>query len=533
MGKGTRKQNFFGGVAVLTAAVVAVKIISALYKIPLNNILDSEGVGHFTIAYNVYGFLLQLSLAGFPLALSKLTSEAAALGRYHQVRRQFRVAACLFFSLGATASAVMFFAAGPMAAALNDSLAADAIRVLSPAVFFVCMVGCCRGYTQGLGDMVPTAVSQIIEALCKLVVGLALAWYVLKWLGRPVETGAAAAMFGVTVGSAAAVVFCLFWMLGHRLEGRSGDRPERRRSILKRLLVIGVPITLGSSVMSMITLIDQTVVMARLQDALGLTEQMAAALYGEYTFGMTLFNLPPTFVYPVTISMIPAVSAALTRRQEERGRRIVSASFRLVTLLSLPAGVGMSVLAGPILQLLYPAVPETAAAATYHLQILGGASVLVCLMLLCNGVLQAYGRVYIPIATACVGGAVKVASNYVLCGDPAFGIRGAPISTLLCYGVIALLDLAAVAWVLGRNRPGYFRLFAKPAAAAAVMALAARGSFGALVDGGLSPGLAVVPAILLAAAVYGVLAILLRMVTREELALFPKGEKIAEWLHIR
>ena len=132
-----------------------------------------------------------------------------------------------------------------------------------------------------------------------------------------------------------------------------------------------------------------------------------------------------------------------------------------------------------------------------------------------------------------MGGAVKVASNYVLCGDPAFGIRGAPISTLLCYGVIALLDLAAVAWVLGRNRPGYFRLFAKPAAAAAVMALAARGSFGALVDGGLSPGLAVVPAILLAAAVYGVLAILLRMVTREELALFPKGEKIAEWLHIR
>ena len=117
MGKGARKQNFLGGVAVLTTAVVVVKIISALYKIPLNNILDGEGVGHFTIAYNVYGFLLQLSLAGFPLALSKLTSEQLALGHYNQVRRTFRVAAGLFFCLGASASAIMVFGASPIAAA--------------------------------------------------------------------------------------------------------------------------------------------------------------------------------------------------------------------------------------------------------------------------------------------------------------------------------------------------------------------------------------------------------------------------------
>ena len=123
MGHFSHKQNFLGGVAVLTMAVVVVKLISAVYKIPLGNLLDDEGMGHFNIAYNVYNFLLQLSTAGFPLALSKMTSEAMALGHFNQVRRQFRVAAVLFFVLGAAASAVMFFCAGPLAELMNDSLA--------------------------------------------------------------------------------------------------------------------------------------------------------------------------------------------------------------------------------------------------------------------------------------------------------------------------------------------------------------------------------------------------------------------------
>lgn len=527
-----QKQNFFGGVAVLTAAVVVVKIISAIYKIPLGNILDDEGMGHFNIAYNVYNFLLQLSTAGFPLALSKLTSEALATGRLNQVRRQFRVAAMLFFVLGLAASAVMFFGAGQLAELMNDSLAYYPIKVLAPAVFFVCLIGCCRGYTQGRGNMVPTAVSQVLEALCKLVVGLGLAWYVLRVLHVNVEIGAATAIFGVTVGSAAAVLFLIVWLLRHRLAGRSEDRSEGGGRILKRLLLIGVPITLGSSVMSIITLVDQTVVMARLQNALGLAEQTAAALYGQYTFGMTLFNLPATFVYPVTISLIPAVSAALTRRNELHAHRLISSSFRLIAMLALPAGVGLSVLAGPILQLLYPAVPDTAAAATYHLQILGVAVIFVCLMILTNAILQACGRVYLPIVTAVIGGVVKICTTYTLCGNPDFGIKGAPISTLLCYATIAVLNLAVVLVVLGKSRPNYFVLFCKPVAATILMAFVARFSFAALAAV-LSDKIAVLAAILLAVLVYGILALLLRMVTREDLALMPKGEKIAKILHIR
>lgn len=534
MSKLAQRQNFLGGVAVLASAVVIVKIISAIYKIPLGNILDDEGMGHFSIAYNVYNFLLQLSTAGFPLALSKLTSEAGALGRYHQMRRQFRVALGLFFVLGVVAAAVMFFFAGPVAGLMNDSLAYYPIKVLAPAVFFVCLIGCCRGYTQGRGNMVPTAMSQILEALFKLVIGLGLAWYVLRRLHVSVEIGAAAAIFGVTVGSAVAVLFLLVWLLRHRLEGTSNDTPDSRGAILRKLLVIGIPITLGSSVMSIITLIDQSVIMARLQAALGLSEQVASALYGQYTFGMTLFNLPATFVYPVTISLIPAVSAALTRKNQLQANRIVFSSFRLIAMLALPAGVGLSVLAGPILQLLYPAVPDTAAAATYHLQILGIAVIFVCLMILTNAILQACGRVYIPVVTAVIGGVVKICTTYTLCGNPDFGIKGAPISTLLCYVVISGLNLIAVTVVLRENRPRYIRLFAKPVFATLLMGLTAHYSFAALTETlGISGKIAVLAAILLAVLVYGALVLALRMITREELALIPKGEKIAKILHIR
>ena len=178
-------------------------------------------------------------------------------------------------------------------------------------------------------------------------------------------------------------------------------------------------------------------------------------------------------------------------------------------------------------------MPDTAAAAAYHLQILGVAVIFVCLMILTNAILQACGRVYIPIVTAVIGGAVKIATTYTLCGNPDFGIKGAPISTLLCYVVIASLNLAAAAAVLGKNRPNYLRLFAKPVAATALMGLFAHFGFGALVGLGLSPSLAVLADIAAAAVLYGILVLALRMVTREDLLLMPKGEKIARWLRIR
>lgn len=522
-----RKQNFMEGAAVLTIAVAVTKIIGALYKIPLGNLLDKDGMAHFYVAYNIYNLLLIVSTAGLPLAMSRLVSQAEALGRINQRRRIFRVTAGLFFLLGVACCGVMLLGADALAELLHDSLAAYAIRVLAPAVFCVCMLSAIRGYTQGRGDMRPTAVSQIIESACKLVVGLAAAWLLTRQGAAP-ELCAAGAISGVSAGAAVGLLVLTVWLLRSGRGERGADVPQARREILGRVLRIGIPVTLGSVGMSLITLLDQALVLGTLQSSLGLTEAAAASLYGEYTFGMTLFALPASFMYPLSISLVPFISAAMVKNDVEQAGKNAASALKLAAVVALPVGVGMSVLAAPILRLLYPAVPQTAEAAAYHLRILGIASVFVCLMIASSGVLQAYGRERIPVVTLLVGGGVKIAANYLLVTNPEISIHGAPIGTLLCYAVIAALNFIAIAVAIPRRRKEGGAVW-KLLLATGAMAATAYGAYGFLARH-LTDAVATVAAILLAAAVYAVLLLTLEVLRREEIEQLPKGEKLAKFL---
>ncbi|MBE6961724.1 MAG: polysaccharide biosynthesis protein [Ruminococcaceae bacterium] len=537
MSKQEKKQSFLGGVATLTMAVFAVKVIGALYKIPLGNVLGTEGMTHFNAAYKIYSFLLSLSTAGLPLALSKLTAEARALGRRNQSRALLRVALCLFAVIGTVGTALMFFQAEALAGMMNNSLAYWPIRALSLSVVCVCIMSAFRGYTQGCENMVPSATSQIIEAIFKLLVGLTLAWYWIS-LGFGVEIGAAGAILGVTVSTVLAMGYMIFHHVRHQREPASADVPDKDSVLLGRILSIGIPITLGASGMSLLTLIDQSLVMGRLQTVLGLTEEAAAALNGEYEFGMTLFNLPSSFIPPVTMCLIPFVSAALARKDHAQTAKLVSSSLRLTMLLALPAGVGLSVLSGPILQMLYPAQAESAAAAAYHLRILGLASVFVCIMLLTNGILQAYNRARIPVLTLLVGGVCKIVMNYILVGNPDIHIKGAPISTLCCYLIIAGLNLYFV-WKYSPEKPRYFSVLLKPALASAVMGgavWAVYGFAGRALSGHSAYGanaLATLVSILAGVVVYFILVLALQILRADDVRSIPKGAWLIRKLHLK
>ena len=515
-----KRRGFLGGAAILAGAVAITKLIGAVYKIPLGNLLGKEGMGPFQAAYNVYSVLLTVSTAGLPLALSRLVAEADALGRVNQRRRIFRVALGLFFVLGLIGGGLMLLLPDALAALLHNDLAAQAIRALAPSLFCVCLLSAIRGYTQGQGRMLPTAVSQIIESSSKLIVGLSLAWVLTQRMQAPPETAAAGAILGVSAGSLLSLLTLTVWTLRSGRSDTGTDVPDGRRFILRRLLEIGIPVTLGSAGMSLVTLLDQSVSMGVLQRSLGLSVEVANGLYGEYSFALTLFALPPSFIYPVSISLVPAVSAALCRQDRAGAGRCAAAALRATALLALPAGVGLSVMAGPILHLLYPARPEEAAAAVF-----------VCLMVASSGILQAYGREKLPVWTLLAGGAVKIAASIALVSRPDIGIHGAPISTLLCYGLIAALNLGAIR----RSIPAQVRLgeiFGKPLVMTAVMAVTARAVYG-LLSRAAGNGVAVLGAIALAALVYGVLAVALGAVRREDLLALPKGEKIADKLHLR
>ena len=234
-----KKQSFLGGAAILASAVVIVKLIGAVYKIPLGNIIGDEGKAHFTVAYNIYNLLLTVSTAGLPLAISKLTSEAHALGRENEKRKLFRTAIWLFFVLGLVLSLFMFFGAAQLAGFMNDSLAYWSIKALAPAVFCVCLLACMRGYTQGQGNMKPTAISQVLEAICKLAIGLSLAWYFLR-LGHGVEISAAGAILGVTVGTVLSMFFLIAYLLTHRDRTESLDVPESSGTLMKKVLTLSL-----------------------------------------------------------------------------------------------------------------------------------------------------------------------------------------------------------------------------------------------------------------------------------------------------
>lgn len=537
-----KKSTFFGGAAILAASAIVVKLIGAVYRIPLGNILPDDVMGDYNSAYNIYNFFLTISTAGLPVALSKTISEASALGRRNQVDKTFRVAFFTFLILGLASFFCMTVLAAPMAeVVISNPKAVYCVMALAPSVLCVCVMSAIRGYFQGHFDMKPTAVSQVIEALFKLIIGLALAIYFVSVLHKP-EYGSVGAIIGVSCGSVVALLYLLFLFLRHRgrrRRTRSEDVPDSSSRIFSSLLKLAIPITLGSAATSLVTLIDTKLVMSQLQsvyqtvDGLGQVAALDAArgLYGIYSKTISIYNLPFSMMVPLTACIIPAVSAALARRDRREAQRVSESALRVGLLLSLPMGMGLFALGGPIMGLLFPAIDVSIAGPL--LSVLGLASIFVALQLLCNSILQANGMVSLPILAVVIGGAVKIAVNYTLVGNPDIRINGAPVGTLCCFIVISLLEMFMIRRAIPAP-PSFLRAFLKPFIPSALMALAARAVYG-LLSGMLHFGnsISTLGGILAGAAVYLILILALRVISKDDLALMPKGDKIAKLLHIQ
>ena len=607
---GSSKQNtFFGGAAILAVGILVVKLIGMFYKIPLTNIIGEQGNADFNNAYYIYSVLLTISTAGLPVAVSKLVSEANALGRHNQVRRTFQLSVLLFLGLGVLSFLVMYFKADALAGLMNDDKAAAGIRALAPAVVCVGCLAALRGYSQGHNDMAPTSISQIIEALCKLAVGLALAYWLIK-AGQSADVAAAGAITGVTVGTMVALVYMVLnyafrQAQEHRL---AGDAADSAGNILRDLLRIAIPITLSSSMVGIVTVIDSSLVQGQIQKTLlenpdswalyagfvdfaplegalaawketlpaGGAATMAAlsaqveqlsppaaavalkeavqavsrTLYVNYSGALNIYNLPTSLMAAVTAAVIPAVSGALARRDRRGASRVAGSAMRISALVAFPMGVGLFVLGTPIIRLLFTKLNADLAGPL--LSTLGLATVFVCMMLVCNSILQAHGFVSLPVLVMIVGGALKIFTNYRVVGMPGVGIYGAPAGNILCFGLCLGLDLILIARVIPR-RPRYLEIFLKPMLASALMGGAAWAVYGlgsrllirlgklCVADQvtkevlGLSRAgnaLVTLLAIAVAMAVYGVLAVALRAISRDDLALMPKGDKIARLLKL-
>jgi len=551
-----KKPNFLKGAAILAATGIFVKIVGAFYQIPILSVLGDEGAGYFHVTYSVYALILAISTAGVPVALSRLVSSARARGDRLLVRRYFSVAMPAFIVIGFVVMLAMFFFADNFAKLMNSSLSSYGIRVLAPAVFFVCLISVFRGYAQGFQNMIPTAISQVIEVVSKAVFGIAVAFYLAR-MGFESQYVSAGAITGVTIGLGLSIPIMMWYKnrLDRQILGSDenpdgdetgnmdpGELPSRKRVFL-RFMRVSITISLSASFMSIMGVIDTSVVSSRLQSALMLTEPQAMAQLGIFRKGISIYNLPPSLIVPLAVSIIPAIAAAIARKNRDEANIITQSSVKLMNLFAMPACAGIMVLAGPILKALYydpRQSPETVATMTAILVILGAASYFVCFQHLTIAILQANGYERIALLTFPAGALVKITLSYVLVANPNIGIIGSPIGTLACFALITALNIIFIR-VKIKEKLKIVSGIIKPLVCALVMAAAAFFTYegvywlGSGVIG--TRRLAVIiylgTAILVGVAVYAVLLVVTRVVTKEDLSLVPKGEKLAKLLRVR
>lgn len=540
IGKTNKKQSFLGGAAVLAAATALVKIIGACYKIPLAALIGDEGFGYFNTAYDIYSVLLMVSTTGLPVAMSRMVSEASTLGRTRQIERIYKTARKMFLLIGAVGAVGMGLLCYGLAALMSQKESWFAILCLSPAVLFICLISAERGFFQGQGNMLPTSVSQVVEAICKLVVGLLLAFVLGRITGK-MSFAAGGAILGVTLGTFVSVVVLTRWRqrAAATLHADCLDPTEETsRATARKLLSIAIPITLGAAGLQFITTIDTAVYMARLKNValrdLGTVEadQLGDKLKGIYNFAQTIFNMPCAFIIPITVSAIPAITEQLTLGRRRQANVVAESGTRVMSLIAMPCTIGLAVLAEPVMQLLRGYSAEWLPLAAVLMRILAFCVFFNSFVLLLNAILQAHGYVYLPVVNMVVGGIVKVIINFILVSNPKINIVGVPVGTVVCYMVIAMLDLIAISRVL-KNPPRLIPNVVKPALAALAMGAVAYGLNRLCLAINLPLVLRTGFSILGAAAVYAVLVVLLKVITKEDCALLPKGNKIAKLLRIK
>ena len=550
-----KKQTFLQGTAVLAMATVLVKLMGFLFKVPLNNIIGEDGFGYFNTAYDVYNVLLMISTTGLPVAMSRMISQAQTLGNHAQIKRIYRTSLYVFLTIGMAGSlGMLIFCRQLSVMVTTNENSWAAIAALAPCVLLICLVSAYRGFFQGQSNMTPTSVSQIFEAVTRLVVGLGLAWLVMKLTGEAavraqgivlaagetaqdygdITLAAGGAILGVTLGSLISVVYLHHkFRQSNQILSLGGGTAKSTRSTMKELLSIAVPITLGSAGLQIINLFDTMIYMRRLTGALQWTEKMADSAKGVYNFCQTVFALPCSFIPTITIAVIPAITASLTRKDLAEAKATSESSVRTMALIAMPCAAGLFVMAEPVIRLLCSTYTEDKIQlAATMLAILGLTVIFNSLVLLLNAIMQAHGDVVTPVVNMLIGGIIKIIVNYILVGQPNLNIVGAPIGTFICYISITALDLIAMKRHISA-RPAIFKNIIRPGLASAIMGAATFMVYRVLSNAISSWKLACLLSLAFAVVLYAVLVVFLRCLTYEECMLLPKGEKIAKILRIR
>ena len=512
------QKNFLNGALILTVSNILVKIIGAIYKIPLANQITEVGMNYYNDAYQIYSLLYVLSTAGVPVAIAKMVSEANVERRYEEPKKILKLSTCIFAAIGLILAILMLVFAEPLSHLLQNETTNHCITLIAPAIFLVTVSATIKGYFQGHKAMTPSAVFQVIEALFKLA-GLGL---VAVMVGRGITdpmTLACGGVLGVTFGSFAATVFMVIRYLSEKELGHTDEKgvPARRASaISKTILTLAIPISLSSSVMSITSTLDMFLVKWNLS-VFGLDADRVREVYGAYVGATSsLFNLPQALTIGISVSVLPFLTTAFAEKRKEEAYKNMRSSAKLVALIGMPCSLGMSVMSEAIVKLLYNDGYWAVGVPT--LRALSLSVFFVSFVSLSGVFLQSVGKVKTSLMTMGVGAVMKLVTNVIAVSN--IGIMGAPIGTFACYGSITLLNLFFIYKYIGFKFP-LKDSFLKPLLCSAACCGAAYGVWWGLCLAGISLKLALFPALLTAVLVYAVCLRFFKVLSEDDMIFLP------------
>lgn len=560
------KRSFIKGAAILGVAGLIVKIIGAFYRIPLTNILqrgEYDGMIYYATAYPYYSWLLVISSAGFPTAISKLVSERVAVGDRKGATAIFKTAFRLLLIIGVVTTGLLF-AGSPLIAKLADVPgAAYSLMALAPSLLIVSIMCAYRGYLQGMQMMTGTALSQITEQVGKLIASYSLALLFVKlYPGRP-ELWAMGTLIGISISEVLGLI--VIWLVyrrnrvmlpSYKLESMPVSN-STLRSVGRGLLAIAIPITIGASIMPITGIADSIFIKRLLQlryVGLGFEQAAAGEMAGDgfvalRSYVTPLINMPAVLTLALSMSLVPAI-APMKAAHDRRGIRKVGATgTKLAMLIGAPCAAGLFVLGAPIMAMLYNKVGASVdkyyvtgfisqilnmrpgqevpiyALAGGIMQISAIGVLFLSLVQTLTGVIQGMGKQLVPVVFLIIGGALKILSMVLLMRFTPLGILGAAVSTVLCYVVAGLGDLIYTV-SHADIRLNYFDTFGKPLLSALIMGVIVYFVYGLVYRMG-HPTIATLGSVVVGAAVYVALLWVLRAFNKTDLSFMPGSRKLA------
>ncbi len=439
VGGGSGSERFISGVYTLTLSTVIVKIIGLIYKIPMLALLGDTGMGYFNSAYEIYALFCTVATSGLPVATSLMISSTKSVAKRKKI---FRTSYLTVFTIGIICAVLILGLAYPFSVFLKSPKTYYSILGVAPAIFFICLSSAVRGYFQGTSRMLPTAVSQVIEASGKLIFGLIFATLGIKW-GFDLPQISGMAVMGLAVAEAISAVYLFSLRRRDELYSQGYDVQDAgKEKIFGKLMKTTLPITFSSSILSVVRLIDMTLIFRRLGSS-GVGADAINSMYGSYTtLAIPLFSLAPALVSGVALPIIPEISSARAMGDEALQNDTATKAFKLTALISAPIGAGLALYSKQILSLIFSGAKESVAFASPLLALLGLSVIESCFITVQNAILQAYEKSHLPLISMLIGSLFKIVICYILLGNLSINVYAIPIGTFVCDFCISVLNFA-------------------------------------------------------------------------------------------